>query len=145
MRIPTSHQKSGNESAMTPMIDVVFLLLIFFVCTASFQISENILPSKLLTSGSSPTEIQIETDPPLENIIVRLTLQNGQPSWRVNDRACATLQEVRGVLSTLASIDAGLPVILDIAPPVPLGIAIDTYDTARLTGLENVQFSAEFP
>ena len=35
------------DSAMTPMIDVVFLLLIFFVWTASFQIVEQILPSEI--------------------------------------------------------------------------------------------------
>ena len=34
------------DKAMTPMIDVVFLLLVFFVWTASFQIIEHVLPSK---------------------------------------------------------------------------------------------------
>ena len=35
------------DKAMTPMIDVVFLLLVFFVWTASFQIIEHVLPSKM--------------------------------------------------------------------------------------------------
>ena len=35
------------EIKMTPMIDVVFLLLVFFVWTASFQAIEYLLPSSL--------------------------------------------------------------------------------------------------
>ena len=42
MKIPRSHHEQ-NDVAMTPMIDVVFLLMIFFVCTASFEIVEEIL------------------------------------------------------------------------------------------------------
>jgi biopolymer transport protein ExbD len=36
---------------MTPMIDVVFLLLVFFLATASFDRLEQILPSGTLDSA----------------------------------------------------------------------------------------------
>ena len=36
---------------MTPLIDVVFLLLIFFVCASTGQIRESLLPTEL--SGGS--------------------------------------------------------------------------------------------
>ena len=51
MRRPSPLVSRGSEtdidSAMTPMIDVVFLLLVFFVWTASFQIVEHVMPSEL--------------------------------------------------------------------------------------------------
>ena len=52
---------------MTPMIDVIFLLLTFFVLTAKFQEPEQFLPIVLgqgqipaMRSGSEPMQIQIK-------------------------------------------------------------------------------------
>ncbi len=45
------------EIQMTPMIDVVFLLLIFFIWTSSFQIAEYALQSNISdATGSAPAE-----------------------------------------------------------------------------------------
>ena len=38
---------------MTPMIDVVFLLLVFFLCTASFEQPEEDLAASLVVQTSS--------------------------------------------------------------------------------------------
>ena len=46
--------REGNppiELNLTSMIDVFFLLLIFFVCTSSFDEPEKNLPTKLATQG----------------------------------------------------------------------------------------------
>jgi len=49
MRRPSvfAAQRRELEIKMTPMIDVVFLLLVFFIWTSSFHIVENVLPSRL--------------------------------------------------------------------------------------------------
>ena len=39
-------QQQSTELSMTPMIDVVFLLMVFFVCTASFKAAELVLPTR---------------------------------------------------------------------------------------------------
>ena len=44
------------EVKMTPMIDVIFLLLIFFVCTASFRAVEEVLPTNLSLPGAIGAE-----------------------------------------------------------------------------------------
>src|SRR5262245_58567237 len=41
----------GFDVMMTPMIDMVFLLLVFFVCTAGFDRPEENLPSNLSLPG----------------------------------------------------------------------------------------------
>ncbi len=55
MRPPSSHLSGTSDvsSAMTPMIDVVFQLLIYFLCTASFAMSEQTLPTTLPPTGSA--------------------------------------------------------------------------------------------
>ncbi len=125
------------------MIDVVFLLLIFFVCTASFEIAEEILPSSLLTTGSEPTDIAVDIPQPLEQVIVRTQWKENRPQWNVNQRPCATLEEVRAVLQAVLEIDAEVPVILDNDGDVPLGDVIDLYDLCRLVGYDSVQLAAK--
>ncbi len=40
MKLPQHFSSDSMELKMTPMIDVVFLLLIFFVWTSSFELPE---------------------------------------------------------------------------------------------------------
>ncbi len=145
MRIPQSHiDRHGIDVKMTPMIDVVFLLLIFFVCTASFQIPEEILPAGLVAlSGSSvDVDVEIELEPDLEQVIVKIGYQEGRATWLVNERPYESLAQVRSVLAAVAAIDASVPVILDVEGTVPLGNVIDVYDVCRLVGLDQIQFAA---
>ena len=52
------------EIKMTPMIDVVFLLLVFFVWTASFQAVEYLLPSSLSQKQGSGQTVNLDQPPP---------------------------------------------------------------------------------
>jgi biopolymer transport protein ExbD len=141
MRIPTHHDRQHQELAMTPMIDVVFLLLIFFVCTASFQIAEQILPSSILASGSTQAPLPEPVDPPLEQIVVRTRMIAGQPAWTINEVEQTALAGVGRVLRAVHEIDPNTPVILHNQPDVPLGSVIDVYDLARVVGFDKVQFA----
>ncbi len=143
MRVPTHHDRRPADIAMTPMIDVVFLLLIFFVCTASFQLAEELLPTSLAVASGTSTPPAVELEPELERIVVRATRSGSETRWVVNERPCDTLIEVRLVLQAAAEIDLSLPVILDVAGEVPLGDMIDVYDLCRLEGFEEIQFAAE--
>ena len=40
MKLPQTSNDDSLELKMTPMIDVVFLLLVFFVWTSSFELPE---------------------------------------------------------------------------------------------------------
>ena len=56
---------------MAPMIDVIFLLLTFFVLTARFRIPEEFLPVKL------PASQQIESYSAIEPLGIEITQQQG--------------------------------------------------------------------
>jgi len=143
MRVPSTFDRNReSEGLMTPMIDVVFLLLIFFVATASFQIPEQVLPTSLLAAGTADTDVQIEPDPQLERVVVKLALVDGQTRFVINEEPRETLQEVRAVLQAVAGIDPSLPVVLDAGGDVPLGDVIDVYDVCRLVGFDKIQFAA---
>lgn len=143
MRVPSHHDdRRQTDIAMTPMIDVVFQLMIFFICTASFQLAEELLPTSLAVAGGTSTPAPIEIEPELERILVRATYADGNTHWVVNERRCDTPLEVRQVLRAVAEIDRSLPVILDVAGDVPLGDMIDVYDLCRLEGFEKIQFAA---
>jgi len=144
MKIPNHlDQSAGADAMMTPMIDVVFLLLIFFLCTASLKILEEVLPSSLVVSGSGAAEVEVRPEHlDLEHVVVKILWREGRPAWIVNKQERASLAEVREVLAAVARIDAELPVVVDPQPEVPLGHVIDVYDLSRLAGFSKVQFAA---
>lgn len=65
-----------GELDLTPMVDVTFLLLIFFMVTASFQIQKSMqIPAPKDNSPSSVTQQEEPEDDP-DNILVRIDSYN---------------------------------------------------------------------
>ena len=132
---------------MTPMIDVIFLLLIFFVCTASFRPPERVLPTRLSLPGAIKSDQQLDPEvADLEEIVVEVLWRNiggtGRAQWQINDRDYTSLADVGAVLLQVKELKNDLPVILDVEPDVPMEDVIDVYDLCRKVGLERVQFAA---
>ena len=132
------------EIKMTPMIDVVFLLLVFFVWTASFHAVEYLLPSSLSQKQGTGQTVNVDEPPPeieFEDIVVRISFTNNQPAWSVNGQPVASLSEVRSQLALVADIKIDSPVILHPDETVPVGNVIDVYDATRLAGFTLIQFA----
>lgn len=141
MRVPHSRAVQQRFSvSMTPMIDVVFLLLIFFVCTASFEVPELTLPGPIATGGDNAS-LPAESEE-LEYVLIKLAQESNRTSITVNGQSCSSHRQLTELLSALAAIDNTLPVILDIDGRTPLGSAIDVYDSCRLEGFGKIQFAA---
>lgn len=145
MRIPScSGSRRDVDISMTPMIDIVFLLLIFFVCTASFQIVESILPSPLSLPGAADVELPTEPeDAELERILITVAQSEKRTQLAVNGQPCASADQLAQLLNELARIDNNLPVLLDISDDTTLGFAIDVYDRCRLANFQRIQFVAK--
>jgi biopolymer transport protein ExbD len=142
MKVPSSysHAPDRAEVAMTPMIDVVFLLLIFFLWSSSFQAIETILPSQLSASGGVGGDADL-LDEDFERIVIRVIAQPEGVDWQLNGQPIVSLAELRAKLKTLSAIKPDLPVIIDPAEEVPFGPVIDVYDTSLGVGLSNIQFA----
>ncbi len=147
MRRPASRFGRAVSSTvnMTPMIDVVFLLLIFFVCTASFQTLEELLPATLRSPGvttASPLPPEIQE---LDEVLIRVTVQEGILRWTVNETPYADWQQFRQIVLELAQLQSNLPVTLDVQGQVSLGKMIDVYDLCRMAGFTEIRFAAQAP
>jgi biopolymer transport protein ExbD len=144
MRINKPRTPSKMDVKMTPMIDVVFQLLIFFVCTVSFQALEEILPADLQApEGQGTTKPLDPALEELEEVVIRVVSEEGRTAWVLNERTYADLASLRGTLGQLVRIRSDLPVILDIDATVPMGDVIDVYDACRVAGFDRVQFAAK--
>ncbi len=145
MRIPSSYHDRGEheQMSMTPMIDIVFLLLIFFVCASVGQIHESLLPTEL-SAGSIETPDAASAPKPLGDVWLRL-FQNEQNQTIVELEGLeyARFDILRVKLKKLAVIAPEIPVILDIGPQVPLGEMIKVYDTCRAAEFESIQFAID--
>ena len=131
---------------MTPMIDVVFQLLIFFICTASFQKQEEFLSTSLTMPNTSGNSVEPPPDPKideLEPIIVKVLARDGRLRWQVGEAEYAQLADVGRALTALAQVQDQLPVILDVDGPVLFGDVVGVYDVCRLSGFARIQFAAK--
>lgn len=132
------------EVAMTPMIDVVFLLLVFFIWTASFQIPEASLSSSIAAPPAGTGEA---VDAPLtptddfDQIVLRIVGGGQGVQWRLNDQPIADPAALKHRLAAIASVRHDAPLILHPDSEVVLGDVIRTYDLARLAGFESIQFA----
>ncbi len=144
MRIPNSrtHRDVNESMSMTPMIDVVFLLLVFFVCASIGQVRELILPADMEVPGASaeiaqPVEKEIWED----DIWVKLVRTDGNTIVRLNDRD-TDFDRLDDQLNLIGELGKSNPIILDIDDAVPLRDVIRAYDACRRVGFQSVSFAA---
>lgn len=143
MRVPTHHGRTTSDVAMTPMIDVVFQLLIFFICTASFQQAEMLLPMGLAEASATAADAQSSQAPQPEprRVVVAMSHDGSKTQWTVDERPVRSLADLQLALQAQAELDRAAPVTFDVAGGVPLGDMIDVYDLCRLAGLARIEFA----
>jgi biopolymer transport protein ExbD len=151
MRIPNSQKtrQVGIDQAMTPMIDCVFLLLIFFVCASVGRIAESLMSVDLSSGGVAATT---ETPPPVEKkptwvTDVWLKLKWDDDSKRtvveMNGREFREFAPLKADLQTLAELSPDSPIILDIEARVPAGDLIRVDDTCRAAGFRSINYATD--
>ena len=142
MRLPSSQSTTNADvsSSMTPMIDVVFQLLIYFLCTASFAMSEQLLPTTLPPTGAAtytpPNDVQ-----ELELIRISLSQVGGELRIELNGNPCPTIGDLGDRLRRLLTV-AELPAVLDVSPDVEIGHMVTIYDLCLVIGLKDIHFAA---
>jgi|TARA_B110000240_G_scaffold167327_1_gene189084 biopolymer transport protein ExbD len=133
MRNRHSRRESGSvaEINMTPLIDMVFILLIFFIVTTSFVNETGVDVNR----PSAETAVNKE----LANIMVAIT-SSGQINigGRVIDR-----RAVRANIERLHAENPEGSVIIIADKDAKTGLLIEVMDQARLAGIANVSIAAE--
>lgn len=130
------------QTAMTPLIDVVFQLLIFFICASTGHMKELLLPTDF-RAGSIGAAAAPEAEKPLGEVWVKLHRTNDQTVAFLEGREFRDLGQLEQTLAALAAAATEIPVILDIAGDVPLGDVIRVYDACRAAHFRTVNFAAD--
>lgn len=146
MHVPaTRRQNSGANAAMTPMIDVIFLLLIFFVCASALQHREASLPAQL-SSGSLTSNQTVTAEVPTEQAYIYLRRAGSEKTVaEMNGTVFEDLTGLETQLQALGELSKEVPVILDIGPEVPFGDLIRVYDLCQRLQFEAIKFAIKLP
>ncbi len=131
---------------MTPMIDIVFLLLVFFVCVASDQVVEMTLPTELAAGSVDAKQLEPQETWATE-IHLRLFVTPEQPtaSIEMNGRIFNDYEQFQQTLTAIADVARDSPVILDIADDVELRDVVTIYDACRASEFESIHFAMHKP
>ena len=116
---------------MTPMIDVVFLLLIFFMCASTCRNSEEALHHQSREGGSGP-----RVNPP-SHVTVRIQ-ENG--SMLLEATRLSGPEDLRRRLTLLRQVDPARKVVLAAEARVPFRYVVAAYDSALMAGMDHVRF-----
>lgn len=143
MRIPRVHRNAEgpDNSSMTPMIDVVFLLLIFFICASARQSREALLAANL-PSGSIEAAVAV-APVQVDQAFVKLKQRAAGTIAEINGTEYATVDLLEAQLRTLAEVGPEVPVILDIEGPVPFGDVIRVYDLCQRLQFTTIKFAID--
>jgi len=146
MKVPHAQQDGSLELKMTPMIDVVFLLLVFFVWTSSFEIPEFDLPSAIAEPAAGGTEVNSEQQPPTEvfdEIVIRLTQPEASLLIELNGQRVDEIAELKQRLAEIIALGVQPPVIVDPSDQITMNVAVQVYDAVRAAGADRVLFAAQ--
>jgi len=131
MRRGRGREREESEVNLTPMLDVVFIMLIFFIVTASFVKEAGIDVSRPPAATAERKE--------RGNILVAIT-ENDQ-IWI--DRRQVDPRALRANLERLHAENPQGSVVIQADKASKNGLLVQVMDAARLAGVGNVSLAAE--
>jgi biopolymer transport protein ExbD len=129
------------ELSLTPMVDVVFLLLIFFMVGMKIRVVEREIHARLPGTGQAVGR-------PLDYLRVRVKAQEVSEAHRgpriiIDGIAATDWPRVRGTFRRLARIPGAtqtIHVVIDPDDDVPHDWVIRVLDSVRESGYQNIAF-----
>lgn len=131
MRKKRTNISDDNPLDLTPMMDIVFIMLIFFIVTTSFVKETGV-------DISRPNAETAERDEK-GNILVGITENN--EIWI--DKRRVDLRSVRANVERLKAENPEGSVIIQADKASKTGFLVETMDQVRLAGVQNVSIAAE--
>ncbi len=124
-------QEEESEIDLTPMLDVVFIMLIFFIVTATFV-------KEIGLDVNSPDKNQNIKDADKQSIVVQITSRD-----RIQIRGRdVDVRAVRANIERLHAENPEAPVVVQPHPDSSTDTMIQVMDSARQAGVYNVSIAA---
>ena len=131
MRRHLSREEDDSDINITPMLDMVFIMLIFFIVTASFVKEAGIDVNK-------PGAISAQTKG-RASIFIAISANN--EVWI--DRRQVDVRQVGANIERLLAENPQGSVVIQADRDSKNGILVRVMDAAKLAGVENVSLAAE--
>ena len=125
---------------LAPMLDVVFLLLIFFVVTQKFILNEQDLKVKVPTAPKTTEEASRAID----EIIINAREENGELIITI-DREVFTREKLLAMLRRMIAVNPNQPVRIRGDAEMRWQQVADVISTCSQAGVWNVSFSKQLP
>jgi|AntAceMinimDraft_9_1070365.scaffolds.fasta_scaffold263553_2 biopolymer transport protein ExbD len=123
--------EEDTELDMTPMLDIVFIMLIFFIVTTSF----------VKESGVTVNTPQASTAANQENANIFIAITATGEVWI--DRRPVDPRSVRAIVARLHADNPEGSVIIQSDADAATGTLVDVMDQVRLAGVEGIAIAAE--
>jgi biopolymer transport protein ExbD len=127
------HRPQADEAEldMTPMLDIVFIMLIFFIVTTSF----------VREAGVTVDTPQAETASPQENANIFIAITAEGEVWI--DRRPVDPRSVRAIVARLHADRPEGSVIIQADEAAVTRVLVDVMDQVRLAGVEGIAIAAD--
>ena len=120
-----------TEIDMTPMLDIVFIMLIFFIVTTSF----------VKESGVTVSTPQAQTAAQQENANIFIAITADGEVWI--DRRPVDPRSVRAIVARLHADNPEGSVIIQSDEAAATGMLVEVMDQVRLAGVEGIAIAAD--
>jgi len=130
-RIAKQQEGDGAEIDLTPMLDVVFIMLIFFIVVASFIKEAGVDVNRPDDNQQTEPEDSI-------SIVVEVAADN--QIWMENRRV--DVRAVRANIQRLLAEDPEAPVTVKVEKGAEAGVVVDVADAAREAGVGIVNWAS---
>ena len=131
-KIAKQQDQGGAEIDLTPMLDVVFIMLIFFIVVASFIKEAGV-------EVNHPDDNQPDNPEDSTSILVEVASDN--QIWMENRRV--DIRAVRANIQRLLAEDPEAPVTIKVEKGAEAGIVVDVADAARESGVAAVNWASD--
>lgn len=131
-------QKTDEDDLdLTPMIDVVFLLLVFFMVATKTKLSNRALDANLPKNAGAGKP----TDEPSENITIQLKEVGGNAKIFVNNFPVNSFDGLFQKLQQLTGVMDDAPVIISPEGGVSFKFVVMTLNACSRAAVEKVSFA----
>ena len=137
MRIEPVRRRRGARVGLTPLIDVVFLLLVFFIIGGRLEDESRIRIADAAPVADQPAGVPSETAAPL----VLLTLESAAV-WRFAGRAGAP-EAVLDQLAAARAQEPALQVVLAPGPQLSAQGLVEAIDRLEALGVTRIAYLVE--
>ena len=131
MRRRHSRQEEDTAIDMTPMLDIVFIMLIFFIVTATF----------VKESGIDVTRPDAETAVKQSRVGILIAIRDNNEVW-INRRQ-VDLAAVRANVERLHAENPQGGAVIQADKDAQTGTVVEIMDQVRLAGVGSISIAAE--